>query len=124
MDTASAPVRPRIRTIKPELFRDQVLQRLPRDQRLLFIGLFSHADDHGRIEGDPALLRSTIFPCDADISVKRLASWLSSLEDNGFIRCYQAAGQPFVDLPSWTRNQKVDRPSDSPIPAYDDRDQS
>lgn len=117
-------MRPRIRTIKPELFRDQKLQRLPREQRLLFIGLFVHADDHGRLEADPALIRSVVFPCDQDVTVKKVASWLSSLDEHGFIRLYQAGSEPFLDLPKWTRHQKVDRPSDSLIPPYDEREES
>lgn len=117
-------MRPRIRTIKPELFRDQKLQRRPRDERLLFIGIFTHADDFGRIEGDVALIRSVVFPCDADISVKRVDGWLNNLADDGFIRRYTINGQPFIDLPKWERHQRVDRPTESPIPHYDERDQS
>jgi hypothetical protein len=90
-------------------------------ERLLFIGLFSHADDVGRIEGDPALLRSTIFPRD-EISIKKMGDWLAGLEAHGFIRRYTATGEPYVEITNWSKHQKVDRPSPSSIPSYDDRD--
>lgn len=90
-------------------------------ERLLFIGLFSHADDEGRIEGDPALLRSTIFPRD-EISLKRMSDHLDGLDSHGFIRRYTAAGEPYIEVTNWARHQKVDRASASSIPAYTDRD--
>lgn len=115
-------MRPRIRSIKPELFKDQKLQRRTRDERLLFIGLFSHADDDGRIEGDVALIRSVVFPCD-DLSLAKVDKWLQNLADQGFIRRYTVAGQPFIDLPKWSSHQRVDKPTASPIPHYDARDE-
>lgn len=117
-------MRPRIRSIKPELFKDQKLQRRTRDERLTFIGIFSHADDDGRIEGDVALLRAVIFPCDGDVSNKKFDGWLSNLADHGFIRRYEVAGEPFIDLPKWKQHQRVDKPTPSPLPPFEDADES
>lgn len=117
-------MRPRIRTIKPELFKDQKLQRRPRDERLLFIGIFSHADDDGRIEGDVALIRSVVFPCDADVSIPKLDKWLANLTEHGFIRRYEVDGEPYIDLPKWKLHQRIDKPTPSPIPHFDTRDGS
>lgn len=116
-------MRPRIRTIKPELFKDQKLQRRTRDERLLFIGLFSHADDDGRIEGDVALIRSVVFPCD-DLSLPKVDRWLQNLADYGFIRRYTAEGQPYIDIPTFPTHQRIDKPTKSPIPHFDARDQT
>ncbi len=116
-------MRPRIRSIKPELFKDQKLQRRTRDERLLFIGLFSHADDDGRIEGDVALIRSVVFPCD-DLSVAKIDKWLTNLAADGFIRRYTVNGEPFIDLPKWSSHQRVDKPTASPIAPWEQRDDS
>lgn len=54
----------RIRTLKPSVWRDKAFCSVSRDARLLFIGLISNADDEGRFEADPELLRAAIYPRD------------------------------------------------------------
>jgi len=39
----------RIRTIKPEMFEDEKLSKLPPITRFVFVGLISLADDYGRL---------------------------------------------------------------------------
>ena len=54
--------------IDPTIWQSESMAELTRDQRLLFIGLFSNADDQGRLRGNPNLIRSQIFPFDEDIT--------------------------------------------------------
>ena len=55
---------PTRRMIDPEIWQSETIAALTRDQRLLFIGLFSNADDQGRLRAHPALIRSLVFPYD------------------------------------------------------------
>ncbi len=112
------PPRQRIRTIKPELWRSPDLQRLSVQHRLTFIGLISHADDEGRVVGEPAYIRSIVFPMD-DVSLKRMGAILSDLEKTGLIRRYEVADEPYLVLPTWHAHQVINRPSPSLIPPPD-----
>jgi hypothetical protein len=58
--------RPRIRTIKPEMWADEKVGQLSRDARLLFVGLITMADDEGRLRGCPAAILGHVFPYDDD----------------------------------------------------------
>ena len=58
---------PRRRLIRPDFWTDSRVSLLSRDERLLLIGMISHADDEGRLMGRPSYLRSVIFADDDDI---------------------------------------------------------
>lgn len=109
--------KPRIRSIKPELWTDQDLQLLSVEIRLLFIGLFSHADDEGRLEGHPSIIRSRIFPADSNVNNRKVDHWLHALEQHGFISLYDHAGRPFIQVCNWAKHQKINRPTPSEIPS-------
>ena len=107
----------RIRTLKPELFRDERVARWPLPQRLLWIGLIAHADDFGRLEGHPSALRALVFPLD-DFTTKRVETMLASIADSGRIHRYHVAGLDYIEIVNWGDHQKVNRPSPSRIPPF------
>ena len=86
---------------------------------MLFIGLFSCCDDHGRARASSRLLASRLFPYDDD-AFKKLPAWISELERQGCIRLYQVAGESYLDIPKWLNHQKIDKPSMSKLPSFDD----
>lgn len=109
----------RIRSIKPEFWESESLSRVSREARLLFIGLFSCCDDLGRARASSRLLASRLFPYDED-AFKRLPVWISELEKQGCIRLYQVDGETYLDIPKWQNHQKIDKPSASKLPSFDD----
>jgi len=109
----------RIRSIKPEFWESESLGRVSREARLLFIGLFSCCDDVGRARASSRLLASRLFPYDED-AFKKLPSWISELENQGCIRLYQVDGESYLDIPKWQNHQKIDKPSASKLPSFDD----
>ncbi len=109
----------RIRSIKPEFWESESLGRVSREARLLFIGLFSCCDDVGRARGSSRLLASRLYPYDDD-AFKRLPGWISELEKQGCIRQYQVDGEAYIDIPKWQNHQKIDKPSASKLPPFDD----
>ena len=56
---------PRIRTIKPEFFTDEVIAQMSPLARIAFEGLWCHADKSGRLEDRPARLKVLILPYDS-----------------------------------------------------------
>jgi hypothetical protein len=109
----------RIRSIKPEFWESESLGRVSREARLLFIGLFSCCDDVGRARASSRLLASRLFPYDDD-AFKKLPAWIAELERQGCIRLYQVAGESYLDIPKWLNHQKIDKPSASKLPSFDD----
>jgi hypothetical protein len=109
----------RIRSIKPEFWESESLGRVSREARLLFIGLFSCCDDVGRARASSRLLASRLFPYDDD-AFKRLPGWMAELEKQGCIRIYVVDGESYLDLPKWANHQKIDKPSASKLPSFDD----
>ncbi len=107
---------PRIRTLKPEFWTDEKVGLLSRDERLLFIGLISTADDQGRFRAAPATVRAAVFPHDDDLTRQTIESWLGRLHDSGVVVLYESGGERFGAIRNWRRHQKVDHPARARIP--------
>jgi hypothetical protein len=56
----------RIRTIKPEFPQSETVGKLSREARLLFILLWTIADDEGRARAASRMLASLLYPYDDD----------------------------------------------------------
>lgn len=108
-------MRPRIRTIKPEIWADERVGDLSHGARLLFIGLITMADDEGRLRELPAAILGHVFPYD-DISTAKLSKWLTEIAATGMIVRYTVDGRRYVAFPRWTTHQKVDKGNESSLP--------
>lgn len=100
----------RIRTIKPKFWDDVKIGRLPRDARLLYIGLWTFSDDLGVVIADPVWLKSKIFPYDK-IQLQQLEAWLKMLEETGFISHLTVKSESFYYLPTFSRHQVINKPN-------------
>src|SRR6516225_2349366 len=109
----------RIRTIKPEFPQSETIGKLSRDARLLFVQLWTLADDEGRTRAAPRMLASLLYPYDDD-APSLIDGWLDELERNSCIRRYEADGSRYLDIPNWLKHQKIDRPTASKLPPFRD----
>ncbi len=109
----------RIRTIKPEFPQSETIGRLSRDARLLFIQLWTIADDAGRARGASRALASLLYPYDDD-APKLIDGWLAELEDQLCIARYEVEGSTYLEITNWLKHQKIDRPSKSRLPSFDE----
>lgn len=108
----------RIRTIKPEFWSDfQLAQKLSRDQRLFYIGLWNEADDEGRFQAHPIRLKGAIFPYDDDLHGVLIEDSLRALAGAGKLVLYEVDGEPYGQLLHFLEHQKINRPTPSRIPA-------
>lgn len=114
-------MRPRIRTIKPELFKHEELYDMERETglplRLAWAGLFTCADREGRFPWRPRALKAEILPYD-DVDFSRvLHAWAT----RGFVVKYASPdGKEWGYIPSWADHQVINNresPSDAPDPA-------
>ena len=72
---------PSRRMIDPAFWQSETIANLSIKDRYLFIGLFSNADDQGRMKAHPALIRSVVFPYD-DVALDEIEAGLDALEVN------------------------------------------
>lgn len=107
---------PRIRTIKPEFPQSQSMGSVSRDSRLLFILLWTLADDSGRLRGNSRMLASLLFPYDDDVP-RLIDGWLLELEGQDCIVRYVADdGAAYLQICKWLDHQKIDKASVSKLP--------
>lgn len=110
---------PRIRTIKPEFPQSESVGRLSRDARLLFIQLWTLADDSGKARAASRMLASLLYPYDND-APSLIDGWLGELEAEGKIALYEVDGARYLQIVKWLEHQKIDKPSKSKFPEFDE----
>ena len=78
----------RIRTIKPEFFSSSQVVRCSVNARMLFVGMWCFADDHGVHPDDAHRLKMEVFPGDA-LSVDDVQQMLDELIGARLIQQFQ-----------------------------------
>jgi hypothetical protein len=107
----------RIRTIKPGFFASEDMARLPMRARLTFAGLWTYADDYGRANANPKLIKAAIWSLDDEVTAVEIQEDLDALAVNGQLALYSVGGRSYLRVVKWSSHQRVDRPSKSDIPA-------
>lgn len=106
----------RIRSAKPEFWTDPLMCGLKRDVRFTFKGLWEVcADDEGRFQADPRLVKAQVWPLDDDLTVKKVAAYLAELAELGRILLYDVGGARYGVVLKW-HHQKISHPTPSKIP--------
>ena len=110
----------RIRSIKPEFWSSPDIAALSDADRLLFIGLWSYVDDHGRGRDDVALIVAALFPhdmvADPRDTVAKVRDGLARLSEANLILRYTVASRAYFLVTGWGKHQRVDKPKVSRIP--------
>ena len=104
----------RIRTIKPEFWRDEFLASVSSEACLLAIGLLNHCDDEGFFNANPKLVESDIFPLrDLANTTTVLIQELSSI---GYINLYQGSdGKTYGHIVNFEKHQVINKKTTSKI---------
>lgn len=110
---------PRIRTIKPSFFRSLTVSSLTPEQRLTFIGLWTEADDDGRLIYDARLIKAALWSLD-DRSLADVESDIKALTEASLIAHYTLSERSYLSISGWHEHQKINRPSASTLPAPSD----
>ena len=104
----------RIRTIKPEFWRDENLSFLSPEAALLAIGLLNHADDEGYFNANPKLVESDVFPL-RELQ-KTTASLLDDLHKIGYIEMYCGSdGKKYGHIVNFEKHQVISKKNKSKI---------
>ena len=101
---------PRIRSIKPDFFKSEDVAALPLRARLLWIGLWTQCDDHGRYKDSARLIKGDVWPLD-DVSLRDVEEDLSILEQQRRLVRYEVDGKKYLAVVNWHAHQAINRPS-------------
>lgn len=102
----------RIRTIKPEFWTDSFMVQLPPLARLIYISLWTAADDHGLIPDEPERLAMEVMPREDGLVFD---DWFQFFEASGRLERLYADGQSYYRIAKWESHQRVDKPGKSRI---------
>jgi hypothetical protein len=89
--------------------------------RLAFTWLITFADREGRTHGDPAMIRSMLFPRRIDIAIERMEAYIQEWHNAGLIVWYEACGDKWIWFVRFEENQiglRKEREPDSEIPPH------
>jgi len=104
----------RIRTIKPEFWRNRQLARVTDFARLLAIALLNISDDEGYFEADPLLIRGDVFPFLNDYGTITVA--LRELCGIGYIQILTTETKGDIGfIPTFTKHQVINKKSKSKL---------
>lgn len=108
----------RIRSIKPEFWRSEDVKRLPRDIRLLFVGLWSYVDDNGVGIDDYRQIAADLGPLEDDPiefreyvrdGLATLSRPSRDISRTPLLARYEIDGRRFLFITGWG-HQRVDKP--------------
>lgn len=113
----------RIRSIKPEFWRSSDISKLPIEDRLLFIGLWSYVDDNGVGIDKLAAIAADLFADDierdAPETFARVSRGLRNLSESNRIIRYTVDSTPYLSITNWGKHQRIDKPGKPRFPRHD-----
>lgn len=95
------------RIIKETICSSDNLNRLEAEAENLFYRLMVQADDFGRFDARPAIIRAACFPLKLDIvSEQSISSWLIDLVAAELIFIYEINDRRYLQFVKWDRHQQ------------------
>lgn len=110
----------RKRMIDPSMWINEDFGTLSLLAKLVFIGLFSNADDEGKGKASPAYIKAVLFPYNDDLRIADIEKTLLEISSKMSVIFYSCDENKYYTLTSWNTFQKIDKPSESKIPDYDE----
>jgi len=107
---------PRIRTFKPEFFRSPDTAACSPMARLLFMAMWSWANDDGIGETNFYGLLGFAFPDSDGVTVAEIPLLLAEIQRAYAVAFYEHRGRHFYAIPSWNKHQKNERKTPGKFP--------
>ena len=97
------------RIIKESIKRSPEIDKLSWFEEVVFYRLIVTADDYGRLDGRPVVLKNDMFPTKDTITRKAVEDALEKLVSVGLLIPYVDAesGMPYYYFPTWQEHQRV-----------------
>lgn len=109
------------RIIKESICTSEKIASLTDFEFRLWTGLITQADDAGRGDARPAIIKGHVFPLRDRLTIKDIDVSLQALAAKGCVSLYKVDGKPYFWFPGWARHQRVrDCKPKYPEPPEDD----
>ena len=95
------------RIIKESAFLSDRISRLSDFEFRLWVGLITQADDAGRGDARPAIIKGHVFALRERVTIKDIDNALHALAAAGCVFLYTVDEKPYFAFPSWTAHQRV-----------------
>ena len=109
------------RIIKESAFTSDKISQLTDFEFRLWVGLITQADDAGRGDARPAIIKGRIFALRERTAIKDIDNALRALAAHGCVVLYTVDGKPYYEFPNWTAHQRV-RNALPKYPGFDEKD--
>lgn len=109
------------RIIKESAFSSDKIASLSDFEFRLWIGLITQADDTGRGDARPAIIKGRVFPLRERVTTKDIDAALHAAAAKGCVTLYTVGGRPYFWFPSWTEHQRI-RDCKPKYPGIEDAD--
>lgn len=106
----------RKRMIHPGFFTSQTLNTLPVTTMLTFAGIWVWADDYGRGEWAPELVKAFVWPRRKAMTEAKTEAAMHELVQAGVLCYYEVNDHPLLHVRAWKEFQQVSHPARPTIP--------
>lgn len=106
----------RKRMIHPDFFTSATLNALPVTTMLTFAGIWTWADDYGRGEWAPELVKAAVWPRRRTMTETKVEQAMNDLVDAGVLCQYLVAGHVLLHVTAWSEFQQVSHPAKPKVP--------
>ena len=96
---------PGTRAISPDCCTSQSLAACSLGAQLLFDRLMVQADDQGRLQADPMVVKAACFPLAPDATPRRIATWMGELVAQKMVEHYKSGTVFVAQLLGWWKFQ-------------------
>lgn len=109
------------RVIKESAFLSERISELSDFEFRLWVGLITQADDAGRGDARPAIIKGRVFALRDRTTLKDIDAALRNLAAVGCVSLYTVDGKPYFQFPNWAKHQRV-RDAKPKYPGIDECD--
>lgn len=95
------------RIIKESAFLSEKISAISDFEFRLWVGLITQADDAGRGDARPAIIKGRIFALRDRTTLKDIDAALRNLAAAGCVSLYTVGGKPYFQFPNWAKHQRV-----------------
>lgn len=82
------------------------VNKLPLEAQLLFTWMISHADDEGRLKGEPEYVKATVVPL-KEWSVDMVSNYLDEIQKQKLINYWDDGNRKIIEFISWKDHQSI-----------------
>ena len=95
------------RIIKEDAFTSDRIAALSDFEFRLWVGLITQADDAGRGDARPAIIKGRVFALRERTTISDIDKALHALAAHGCVFLYEVDGKPYFEFPSWAKHQRI-----------------